>query len=84
MLMCADKLSNLRSLKEGLEKDGEDVWKRFHRGRDKQEWIFRETVQALSPLEGLPMYEELKKLTEEIFNKKNEGDRRKDGTDGNS
>ena len=46
---------------------GEAVWDRFKRGRDQQAWLFRETVAALSPLEGLPMYEELKKLTEEIF-----------------
>ena len=67
MLMCADKLSNLRSLHEGLKADGEAVWSRFKRGREKQEWLFRETVQALAPLEGLPMYEELKRLTSEVF-----------------
>ena len=63
----ADKLSNLRSLHEGLKADGEAVWSRFKRGREKQEWLFRETVQALAPLEGLPMYEELKRLTSEVF-----------------
>ena len=67
MLMCADKLSNLRSMHEGLETIGEDVFKRYKRGRDQQAWLFRETVDALSPLEGLPMYEELKELTHEIF-----------------
>ncbi len=67
MLMCADKLSNLRSLHEGLETDGEAVWNRYKRGREKQEWLFRETVRALAPLEGLPMYEELKRLTDEVF-----------------
>ncbi len=67
MLMCADKLSNIRSLHEGLQTDGEEVWKRYKRGRDKQAWLFHETVDALSPLAELPMYEELKQLTEEIF-----------------
>jgi len=67
MLMCADKLSNLRSLQEGLATDGEAVWNRYKRGREKQAWLFHETVDALSPLEGLPMYEELKKLTKEVF-----------------
>jgi len=67
MLMCADKLSNLRSLHEGLETDGDAVWSRFKRGRDKQAWLFHVTVKALAPLSGLPMYEELKQLTEEIF-----------------
>lgn len=67
MLMCADKLSNLRSLREGLESDGEAVWQRYKRGREKQAWLFHETVLALSPLEGLAMYEELKQLTREVF-----------------
>lgn len=67
MLMCADKLSNLRSLREGLESDGEAVWQRYKRGREKQAWLFHETVLALSPLEGLAMYEELKQLTQEVF-----------------
>jgi (p)ppGpp synthase/HD superfamily hydrolase len=70
MLMCADKLSNLRSLHQELSKVGEEVWSRFKRGRDQQAWLFRETVAALASLEGLPMYEELKQLTEEIFNQK--------------
>ena len=74
MLMCADKLSNMRSLREGLETDGEQVWNRFKRGREKQEWLFRETVQALAPLEGLPMYEELKQLTDEVFDSKESED----------
>ena len=72
MLMCADKLSNLRSIKEGLDESGEESWKRYKRGRDKQAWLYRETVDALSSLEGLPMYEELKSLTEEIFDDKKE------------
>lgn len=67
MLMCADKLSNLRSVYEGLQESGEDVWKRYKRGREKQAWLFHETVAALAPLEGLPMYEELKQLTREVF-----------------
>lgn len=67
MLMCADKLSNLRSLREGLETAGDAVWQRYKRGREKQAWLFHETVQALAPLEGLPMYEELKRLTQEVF-----------------
>ena len=67
MLMCADKLANLRGIHTGLAEEGDAVWNRFKRGREKQAWLFRETVGALSPLAGLPMYEELKQLTDEIF-----------------
>ena len=78
MLMCADKLSNLRSIKEGLETEGENVWNRFKRGRDKQAWLFKETVNALQSLEGLAMYEELKQLTKEIFEEGEKQDGSKD------
>ena len=68
MLMCADKLSNLRSIYDGLQKEGDSVWNRFSRGKEKQAWLYNETVSALAPLEGLQMYEELKRLVTEIFN----------------
>ena len=74
MLMCADKLANLRSIRDRLAEEGDAVWSRFNRGKDKQAWLFRETAKALSPLEGLPMYEELKALTRAIFSDITEGD----------
>ena len=74
MLMCADKLANLRSIRDRLAEEGDAVWSRFSRGKDKQAWLFRETAKALSPLEGLPMYEELKALTRAIFSDITEGD----------
>ena len=74
MLMCADKLANLRSIRDRLAEEGDAVWSRFSRGKDKQAWLFRETAKALSPLEGLPMYEELKELTRAIFLDITEGD----------
>ncbi len=67
MLMCADKLSNLRSIRDEVAEKGEDAWSLFKRGREQQAWLFRETVDALQPLRGLPMYEELRELTQEIF-----------------
>ena len=67
MLMCADKLANLRSIRDELEKDGDAVWSRFSCGKDKQAWLFRETVKALTSLKDLPMYKELSVLTERIF-----------------
>lgn len=72
MLMCADKLANLRGIYTGLAEEGETVWNRFKRGREKQAWLFFETVEALSPLAGLPMYEELKWLTNAVFGKEME------------
>lgn len=67
MLICADKLSNLRSMYDELQKKGDEIWSGFNRGKDKQAWLAYETVKALSPLGGMPMYEELKQLSEKIF-----------------
>ncbi len=69
MLMCADRLSNLRSLYQFLQKNGETAWTVFNRGRAQQAWLYTETVKALSSLSGLPMYEELRKLTNLVFDK---------------
>lgn len=70
MLLCADKLANLRSVRESMRDEGELVWQRFKRGREQQAWLYRETVAALASLSGLAMYEELKELTKEIFAEK--------------
>ena len=70
MLVCADKLSNIRDLSEGLKAEGESVWNKFKYGRDRQEWLFREYVEVLSSLSDLKMYDELKQAVETIFNKR--------------
>lgn len=70
MLICADKLSNIRDLAEGLKAEGEAVWNKFKYGRDRQEWLFREYVEVLSRLADLKMYVELKQSVETVFHKR--------------
>lgn len=70
MLICADKLSNIRDLSEGLEAEGEAVWNKFKYGRDRQEWLFREYVEVLSRLSDLRMYYEFKQAVETVFHKR--------------
>lgn len=73
MLLCADKLSNLRSIRDSLAgEEGEAVWQKFKRGKQQQAWLFRESAKALAPLEGLPMYEEMNLLIHEIFGEEKE------------
>ncbi len=67
MLACADKLANLRSVKADYARIGEDVWDIFVRGKEKQAWYYQGVLDALAPLEGLAMYQELKSLVTEIF-----------------
>jgi len=40
ILSCADKLDNIRSIKEDYERFGDSVWKRFRRAKDSQEWYY--------------------------------------------
>ena len=44
---CADKLHNLLTIIADHEVMGDDVWDRFSRGRDAQEWYYRELAASL-------------------------------------
>lgn len=70
MLVCADKLSNIRDIKDGLARCGEDVWKNFKRGKDEQEKLYRAYVSVLSRLSDMKMYRDLKQTVEEVFNER--------------
>lgn len=67
MLVCADKLSNLRSIHRDLETFGESVWSRFRRGKEKQKWYYGTMIEKLSCLENEFMYAELKQLFSQVF-----------------
>jgi hypothetical protein len=40
-LCLADKLDNIRAIREDLERNGEKVWHRFIRPREKQKWYYK-------------------------------------------
>lgn len=67
LLMCADKLANLRSISIDYDKYKDKLWSRFNRGKNEQKWYYRNLIFALEPLQEYAMYEELKKLYMEIF-----------------
>lgn len=67
MLACADKLSNLRSIKADLKRMGDQLWNRFSRGKEKQRWYYGGLADALLPLEDYEMYQEFTALYKEIF-----------------
>lgn len=67
LLVCADKLSNLRSIAEDSIYLGEDLWKRFRRPKEMQGWYYRSLAEALKPLSGYLMYQEFCTLCETVF-----------------
>jgi hypothetical protein len=44
---AADKLDNVRSLRETLLRRGEEMWATFNAGRDEQRWYYRGVAEAI-------------------------------------
>jgi (p)ppGpp synthase/HD superfamily hydrolase len=42
LVALADKLDNMRAIREGLESDGEAFWQRFNRPRENQKWYYQQ------------------------------------------
>lgn len=41
LVSCADKLDNIRAIREDYSRVGESVWSRFNRSRESQRWYYR-------------------------------------------
>ena len=67
LVICADKLSNIRSCFSDYEKLGDKLWDRFNRGYDKQKWYYLSLSSALSRLEKYAMYKEFNELCNILF-----------------
>jgi (p)ppGpp synthase/HD superfamily hydrolase len=48
LVALADKLDNVRAIREGLESDGEKFWERFNRPREKQQWYYERLDEVFS------------------------------------
>ena len=71
MLVMSDKLSNILDILESIKQNGDlSTWSVFKRGKEKQEWLYKEYLQVFKRLSHLKMYQELKEVTEEVFEKK--------------
>jgi (p)ppGpp synthase/HD superfamily hydrolase len=71
LVSCADKLHNLRTIAEVQSKIGDEVWLRFKRGREQQEWYYRSLLTVLCgpAAEGppLPFCAEFGELVRRVF-----------------
>jgi (p)ppGpp synthase/HD superfamily hydrolase len=52
MVSLADKLDNIRAIREGLETDGEMFWARFNRPREKQKWYYQRLDEVFAKRVG--------------------------------
>ena len=71
IVACADKLHNLRTIIADSGDIGDDVWGRFSRGNQAQEWYYRELVASLC---GQPdsqslggIFQQFKDIVEKLF-----------------
>lgn len=68
MVACADKLHNVRSTLRAMElSDSELVWNRFKRGREQQEWYYRQLIGSLGYESVFPLLTLLEREVESLF-----------------
>ena len=71
LVACADKVHNLRTIAEVQERIGGEVWRRFKRGKEQQEWYYRSLLTTLCgpAAEGppLPFCDEFGELVRRVF-----------------
>jgi (p)ppGpp synthase/HD superfamily hydrolase len=48
IIALADKLDNIRAIREDLEKVGDRLWKRFNRPKEKQRWYYGALADVFS------------------------------------
>jgi (p)ppGpp synthase/HD superfamily hydrolase len=64
---CADKLHNIRSMIEDHKKLGDNMWSKFKRGREQQEWYYRGLVDSLSQGSSFSLLAQLGDEVEHLF-----------------
>lgn len=67
VVACADKLHNVRSIRKDFDQDGEVVWNRFKRGREQQEWYYKNVIESIGAASAFQLLEELKLEVERLF-----------------
>ena len=71
MLYLGDKLSNLRSIYQGIKDQGESFWQYFNQKDPlKHFWYYRSIADAIQDLSGSVAWQEFDWLIQEIFKEK--------------
>ncbi|MGC4050530.1 MAG: HD domain-containing protein [Paludibaculum sp.] len=48
LVAIADKIDNIRSIREDIEMRGDHAWTRFRRGREQQQWYYRSLADVFT------------------------------------
>jgi (p)ppGpp synthase/HD superfamily hydrolase len=67
LVSAADRLYNARAILEDYRQVGQEVWKRFKRGRDQQLWYFNELIRVYEvKCSNWRIIKELKRVVAEL------------------
>ncbi|WP_338453069.1 HD domain-containing protein [Niallia oryzisoli] len=67
-ITAADKLHNLRTIREDFKVIGEEVWNRFKRGKRDQHWYYANILKAIAPRRSkVKLIQELEKEVKIVF-----------------
>jgi len=74
LLVCADKLANIRDLVEDIRLNGESVWSKFNATKEQEAWYYHEMASAMtstetenSDISDTPAYRELAACINLVF-----------------
>ncbi|MFA5162312.1 MAG: HD domain-containing protein [Elusimicrobiales bacterium] len=68
LLSLADKLDNIRSIAQDHSHCGDEIWRRFVRPKEKQEWYYRSLARVFAKrLPKLPQGAEFDSLVKTVF-----------------
>ncbi|MEK3889367.1 HD domain-containing protein [Bacillus sp. FSL K6-3431] len=72
-VVVADKIHNVCSIRTDIDKNGEEVWSRFNRGKQEQAWYYTSIIKAITPFEKkVPLIEKLSAEVNCLFLERNE------------
>ena len=67
LVTCADKLDNIRAIKDDYERLGDKLWERFNAGKKSQQWYY-ESLSAVIQDRGEELGEPLLSLAKKLDN----------------
>lgn len=67
-ITCADKLHNIISIRKDYEILGEQIWSKFKKGKNQQQWYYESMIKVLGErLKDFPLYNQLKLEVSKVF-----------------
>jgi (p)ppGpp synthase/HD superfamily hydrolase len=67
IVVCADKLHNIRSIIRDYEQVGEEVWARFNAGKEQQKWYYTNIVESMGSQSTFDLLIELRNEVNRLF-----------------